>query len=76
MVARPGEDFRGRAREGVRRGKLRPDLDPRLATLAMLGMLNAATTWYRSEEASIERISEEFTQLVLDGALPRGADSR
>ena len=63
-------------KEGVRRGELRHDLDTRLATLAMLGMLNAATTWFRSEEAPIERISEEFTRLVLDGALARGAPAR
>ena len=63
-------------KEGVRRGEFRHDLDTRLATLAMLGMLNAATTWFHREEAPIERISEEFTQLVLDGALARGADAR
>jgi hypothetical protein len=39
-------------------------------------MLNAAPTWFRSEEEPIERISEEFTRLVLDGALARGADAR
>jgi AcrR family transcriptional regulator len=63
-------------KEGVRRGELRHDLDTRLATLAMLGMLNAATTWFRSEEEPIERISEEFARLVLDGALARGAAAR
>jgi len=63
-------------KEGVRRGEFRHDLDTRLATLAMLGMLNAATTWFHREEEPIERISEEFTRLVLDGALAQGADAR
>jgi AcrR family transcriptional regulator len=63
-------------KEGVRRGEFRHDLDTRLATLAMLGMLNAATTWFHREEEPIERISEEFTRLVLDGALASGADAR
>ena len=62
-------------REGVRRGEFRHDLDTRLATLAMLGMLNAAAIWYRREEEPIERISEEFTRLVLDGVLVRGAEA-
>jgi hypothetical protein len=63
-------------KEGVRRGEFRYDLDTRLATLAMLGMLNAATTWFRREEAPIERIAQEFTRLVLDGALASGAEAR
>ena len=62
-------------KEGVRRGEFRHDLDTRLAALAMLGMLNAASSWYRQEDEPIERISEEFTRLVLDGALAR-ADAR
>jgi AcrR family transcriptional regulator len=62
-------------KEGVRRGEFRYDLDTRLATLAMLGMLNAATTWFRREEAPIERIAEEFTRLVLDGVLASRVDA-
>jgi AcrR family transcriptional regulator len=68
--------FEDLLKEGVRRGELRHDLDTRLATLAMLGMLNAAPTWFRSEEEPIERISEEFTRLVLDGMLAGGAAAR
>jgi AcrR family transcriptional regulator len=60
-------------KEGVRRGEFRHDLDTRLATLAMLGMLNAAASWYRREEEPVERISDEFTRLVLDGVLARRA---
>jgi len=63
-------------KEGVRRGEFRHDLDTRLATLAMLGMLNAATTWFHHEEEPFERIAEEFTRLVLDGALVRRAPAR
>jgi len=63
-------------KEGVRRGEFRHDLDTRLATLAMLGMLNAATTWFRREEEPIERIGEEFTRLVLDGVLAPEAEAR
>ncbi len=62
-------------KEGVRRGEFRRDLDTRLATLAVLGMLNAATTWFRREEEPIDRICEEFTRLVLDGVLTGRAEA-
>lgn len=55
-------------KEGVRTGEFRTDLDTRVATLAILGMTNAAATWYRNEEVPIEHISAEFSRLVLDGA--------
>jgi len=54
-------------REGVRRGEFRHDVDTRLATLAILGMANAAASWHRKEEVAVERIAEEFARLVLDG---------
>jgi AcrR family transcriptional regulator len=58
-------------KEGVRCGEFRVDLDTRLATLAILGMANAAASWYRKEEVSIDRIVEEFARLVIGGALKR-----
>jgi AcrR family transcriptional regulator len=61
-------------KEGVRTGEFRPDLDTRLATLAILGMANAVAGWYGKEEIPFERISAEYQRLVLDGARkrPRG----
>jgi len=57
---------------GVRAGELRADLDCRLATLALLGMCNAAVNWYGAEPGTtIERIADEFGRLVLDGLVPR-----
>ena len=53
--------------EGVARGEFRTGLDPRLTTLAILGMCNAASTWYRKENTSISHIAGEFSRLVLDG---------
>jgi hypothetical protein len=52
-------------KDGVRRGEFRPDVDPRLATLALLGMLNAVSTWYGKENASLERISTEYVRLAI-----------
>ena len=58
-------------KEGVRRGELRSDLDTRLAVLAILGMANAVASWYRSEEAAIDRVSAEFVRLIADGVVTR-----
>jgi AcrR family transcriptional regulator len=54
--------------DGVAAGEFRPGLDARLATLGILGMCNAALTWYGVEEgATIERIAVEYADMILDG---------
>lgn len=60
---------------GVAAGELRRDIDPRLATLALLGMCNAAMEWYgREPNASLDRIAGAFADLALGGmiAMPEG----
>jgi AcrR family transcriptional regulator len=62
---------------GVRAGEFPRDLDCRLATLALLGMCNAAPAWYgREAGATVERIAAEFGRLVVDGLAARGANGR
>jgi len=57
---------------GVRAGEFRRGLDPRLATLAMLGMCNQVSDWYRGgREADIDKIAGAFADLVLDGVVVR-----
>jgi TetR/AcrR family transcriptional regulator, cholesterol catabolism regulator len=63
-------------REGVSKGEFRSDLDPRLATLAILGMCNATSSWHRKENVGIAHIAIEFAQLVLDGMGKRPASPR
>jgi AcrR family transcriptional regulator len=64
--------FEGVLKEGVQRGDFRADLDVRLTALAVLGMCNAAPSWYGKEpDASIERIVDAFARLALDGLAPR-----
>jgi AcrR family transcriptional regulator len=53
--------------EGVAKGEFRANLDVRLATLAVLGMCNAASTWQRKENIDIRQIANEFACLVTDG---------
>ena len=53
---------------GVRDGSLRRETDPRLATLAVLGMCNAVINWRPSEAAGrTGAIAQEFANLVLGG---------
>jgi TetR/AcrR family transcriptional regulator, cholesterol catabolism regulator len=59
--------FESVIREGMRKGEFRRDADPRLSTLAILGMANAVAAWYGKENASIERIGGEFVALALAG---------
>jgi AcrR family transcriptional regulator len=57
-------------RSGVERGEFRLDLDPRLATLAILGMVNAVASWIgKHKGATIDRVSAEFAALVLAGVV-------
>jgi AcrR family transcriptional regulator len=58
-------------REGMRAGEFRADLDPRLVTLAVLGMANSVAAWYRKENVPIPSIAEAFARLAIEGALKR-----
>jgi AcrR family transcriptional regulator len=59
-------------REGVADGEFRRDLDPRLTTLALLGMANSVCQWYERENRSIERIGNAFVHLFLAGIAADG----
>jgi len=61
-------------REGIRNGEFRNDLNPRMTTLALLGMMNAVSTWYERESAPLDRIAELFGDLALNGTLNVAAD--
>lgn len=54
-------------KEGVRKGEFRSDMDTRLTTLAILGMMNTVANWYTKEEMPIEYISAEFMRFAIDG---------
>lgn len=54
-------------KEGVRNGEFRNDIDPRVTTLAILGMANTVPQWYRREDIPISRISREFGRLIVAG---------
>lgn len=75
-VARQYEGIlQGVIEAGIAAGELRRDLDPRLTTLALIGMCNAAMEWYgREPNTPLGRIANKFAALVVDGVrATRGA---
>jgi len=57
-------------REGIESGEFAP-VDPRIASLALLGMLNWMYQWYRPDgRLSVDQIAEELISLVLHGLTP------
>ena len=55
-------------RSGIESGELRADLDCRMTTLAVLGMCNAVSSWYRKGAgASLEHIVDCYADLILEG---------
>ncbi len=54
--------------EGQRSGSIAGDIDPRLATLAILGMCNTVARWSRpAAEFGLDRVAGEFARLVAHG---------
>lgn len=70
------ETFENVIRAGMKAGEFRDDIDPRLATLAILGMANSVPIWYGQEQASIERIGNQLVPLVLNGLMGAPATNR
>lgn len=52
--------------QGIATGEFHAGLDPRMATLALLGLGNSATAWYgREPGATLERISTAYIEMLL-----------
>lgn len=52
--------------QGVASGEFRSDLDPRMATLALLGLGNSAAAWYgREAGATLDRITSNYVDLLV-----------
>jgi AcrR family transcriptional regulator len=52
--------------QGVAAGEFRSDLDPRMATLALLGLGNSAAAWYSREPGvTLERITADYVDLLV-----------
>jgi AcrR family transcriptional regulator len=56
--------------------ELRPagDVDPRVATFAMFGMMNWLYNWHRPErDVSLDKIVDDMYRIFVEGFLPAGA---
>lgn len=64
-------------RAGVAAGAFRPDLDCRLATLALLGMCNSVAAWFRKESGvTLEAIAAAYSGIIMEGVVARSAAAR
>ncbi len=56
--------------EAQREGGLRADIDPRLATRLIFGMLNSITEWYRADgELGAAAIAEAANRIAFEGLI-------
>lgn len=56
--------------EGIQAGEFRPDLDPQLAMVFLVGAFNWIHRWYKpTGPMSLDEIGSAFTTLALDGML-------
>ncbi|MFV0309907.1 MAG: TetR/AcrR family transcriptional regulator [Desertimonas sp.] len=63
-----GEGFTEIIRAGIDDGTFRADLDPKVCTMAILGMFNWTHRWYRpGGSLSLEEIARQFAELALAG---------
>jgi len=52
--------------QGVASGEFRADLDPRMSTLALLGLGNSAAAWYgREPGTTLVRITSDYVDLLV-----------
>jgi len=57
--------------------EMRPgsDIDPRVATFSMFGMMNWLYNWHRPErDVPLDRIVDDMYRIFVDGFLPAGAE--
>ncbi len=63
--------------EGVRSGQLRADLDPHLATLALLGLCNSVITNRGIPRSStVDAMIAEYARIMIDGVVSDAGSSR
>ncbi|GAA1248649.1 TetR/AcrR family transcriptional regulator [Kitasatospora nipponensis] len=54
-------------REAVAAGELRADVEPRLATRLLFGMINSIVEWYRPGAAGADGVPDAVVRLAFDG---------
>jgi TetR/AcrR family transcriptional regulator, cholesterol catabolism regulator len=60
--------------EGIASGELRPDLNPKITSFHVLGMLNWTSRWYKpSGPLSLDEIADGIIDFILQGVRRPGA---
>ncbi|MFE0463503.1 TetR/AcrR family transcriptional regulator [Kitasatospora sp. NPDC058965] len=54
-------------KEAVTAGELRADVEPRLATRLLFGMINSIVEWYRPDAPHADGVAEAVARLAFDG---------
>ncbi|TQF04246.1 TetR/AcrR family transcriptional regulator [Kitasatospora acidiphila] len=54
-------------RDAVAAGELRADVEPRLATRLLFGMINSIVEWYRPDHGGTDGIADAVVRLAFDG---------
>ncbi|MFJ1753658.1 TetR/AcrR family transcriptional regulator [Kitasatospora sp. NPDC088134] len=57
--------------QAVAAGQLRADLEPRLATRLLFGMINSLAEWYRPGQRGAEALPDAVVRLAFDGLRAR-----
>lgn len=68
-----GVIWRGLFDDAVTDGQLRPDLDPRIAQMLVLGALNWAAEWWDPQRGSLDAIVANAQSLVRSGLIAEAA---
>jgi AcrR family transcriptional regulator len=57
--------------QAQREGGVRPDVDPSLASLALLGAMNWVHRWFQPRRLTAREIGDSFADFFLEGLAPR-----
>lgn len=64
----------GLVQDAIDAGDVRDDLDPRLVTRLLFGMVNSITEWYRADHAGgVNELADTLVALAFDGLRRHGA---
>lgn len=70
-----GRIWQGLFTDAIAEGEIRPDLDPRMSRLLVMGALNWAAEWWDPKRGSVDTIVANAQILVRNGLSPQGAAS-
>jgi len=63
--------FRNIIREGIKKKEINPNVDPKLALLAIFGAFNAIATWFSPDgKYTAEQVCDQYFEVFLNGLKP------